>query len=331
MNIDIHAHFVPAESLKVASEIGKRHGLQLGKDQRGRAIVSRDGKPFLSQLKAEFSDLDLRLSIMDSQGVDLQALSPASTYFFYWMEAEESLEYAQWLNNRLAEAVAKHPTRLVALGSVPMHDSTKAVSELERAVTKLGLRGVEIATNINGRYFDDPGFNPFWEAAQALDALIFVHPNQVVGADRMKEFNLANLIGNPTDTSLAFAKLIFSGVLERYPRLRFLLAHAGGFLPYTWGRLDRGYRIQDSATAKIPKAPGEYIKLLNFDTITHSAMALEYLVANFGADHVVLGSDYPYDMGDPEPVASLHAARIDESSLEQIASTNACKLLGIGI
>lgn len=331
MNIDIHAHFVPADSLKVASEIGKRHGLELGKNDRGREIVSRDGKPFLNQLKAEFSDLDLRLSIMDSQGIDLQALSPASTYFFYWMAAEESLEYAQWLNDRLADAVAKYPTRLVALGSVPMQDGAKAVGELERAMTKLGLRGVEIATNINGRYFDDPGFNPFWEAAQALDALIFVHPNQVVGADRMKEFNLANLIGNPTDTSLAFAKLIFSGVLERYPRLRFLLAHAGGFLPYTWGRLDRGYRIQDSATAKIPKAPGEYIKLLNFDTITHSTMALEYLVANFGADHVVLGSDYPYDMGDPEPVASLHASRIDESSLEQIASTNACKLLGIGI
>jgi len=247
------------------------------------------------------------------------------------MAAEESLEDAQCLNDRLAEAVAKHPTRLVALGSVPMQDSAKAVGELERAVTKLGLRGVEIATNINGRYFDDPAFDPFWEAAQALDALIFVHPNQVVGADRMKEFNLANLIGNPTDTSLAFAKLIFSGVLERYPRLRFLLAHAGGFLPYTWGRLDRGYRIQDSANAKIPKAPGEYIKLLNFDTITHSTMALEYLIANFGADHVVLGSDYPYDMGDPEPVASLRAARIDGASLEQIASANACKLLGIGI
>lgn len=331
MNIDIHAHFVPAESMKVASEIGKHHGLKLGKNERGREIVSRDGKPFLSQLKAEFSDLDLRLSIMDSQGVEMQALSPASTYFFYWMAAEAALEFAQWLNDQLAEAVGKHPTRLVALGSVPMQDSAKAVVELERAVAKLGLRGVEIATNINGRYFDDPVFNPFWEAAQAVDALIFVHPNQVVGADRMKEFNLANLIGNPTDTSLAFAKLIFSGVLERYPRLKFLLAHAGGFLPYTWGRLDRGYRIQDSATAKIPKAPGEYIKLLNFDTITHSTMALEYLVANFGADHVVLGSDYPYDMGDPEPVVSLHAARIDDSSLEQIASANACKLLGIGI
>ena len=331
MNIDIHAHFVPADSLKVASEIGKRHGMKLDKNERGREIVSRDGKPYLTQLKAEFSDLDLRLSIMDSQGVDIQALSPASTYFFYWMAAEESLEYAQWLNDRLAEAVAKHPKRLVALGSVPMQDSAKAVGELERAMGKLGLRGVEIASNINGRYFDDPAFNPFWEAAQALDALIFVHPNQVVGADRMKEFNLANLIGNPTDTSLAIAKLIFSGVLERYPRLKFLLAHAGGFLPYTWGRLDRGYRIQDSETAKISKPPGEYLKLLNFDTITHSTMALEYLVANFGADHVVLGSDYPYDMGDPEPVASLGAARIDRAGLEQIASANACKLLRIGI
>ena len=189
----------------------------------------------MTQLKAEFSDLDLRLSIMDSQGVDMQALSPAGTYFFYWMAAEQSLEYAQWLNDRLAEAVAKHPKRLVALGSVPMQDPVKAVLEMERAVTKLGLRGVEVASNINGRYFDDPGFMPFWEAAQALDALIFVHPNQVVGADRMRDYNLANLIGNPTDTSLAFAKLIFGGVLERFPRLKFLLAHAGGFLPYTWG------------------------------------------------------------------------------------------------
>ena len=137
-----------------------------------------------------------------------------------------------------------------------MQDSAKAVGELERAMGKLGLRGIEIASNINGRYFDDPAFNPFWEAAQALDALIFVHPNQVVGADRMKEFNLANLIGNPTDTSLAIAKLIFCGALERYPRLKLLLAHAGGFLPYTWGRLDRGYRIQDSETAKISKPPG---------------------------------------------------------------------------
>jgi aminocarboxymuconate-semialdehyde decarboxylase len=331
MNIDVHTHYVPPDSLKVASEIGKGQGLTLAQNERGRDILIRDGKTLLTQLKAEFTDLDLRLSIMDQQGVDMQAFSPASSYFFYWMAAEQSLEYAGWLNDRFAEAVAKHPQRLVALGSVPMQDGAKAALELERAVSKLGLRGVEVASNINGRYFDDPSFTPFWEAAQALDAVIFVHPNRVVGAERMKEFNLANLIGNPTDTSLAIAKLIFAGVLERFPRLKFLLAHAGGFLPYTWGRLDRGYRIQDSATSKIPKPPSEYVKLLHFDTITHSAMALEYLVANFGAENVLLGSDYPYDMGDPEPVASLRQSKIAAAERELISSANACRLLGIGV
>jgi aminocarboxymuconate-semialdehyde decarboxylase len=212
-----------------------------------------------------------------------------------------------------------------------MQDSAKAAAELERAVTKLGLRGAEIASNISGRYLDDPGFEPFWRAAEALDAPIFVHPNQVVGADRMSDYNLANLIGNPTDTSLTFAKLIFGGVLERFPRLKFLLAHAGGFLPYTWGRLERGYRIQDSVAAKISKPPSEYVKRLHFDTITHSRMALEYLIENFGAEQVLMGSDYPYDMGEPEPVAALRATRVGAEKIEQIAAANACKLLRISI
>jgi aminocarboxymuconate-semialdehyde decarboxylase len=153
----------------------------------------------------------------------------------------------------------------------------------------------------------------------------------VIGSDRMKEHNLANLIGNPTDTSLTFAKIIFGGVLERFPKLKFLLAHGGGFLPYTWGRLERGYRIQDSRAAKISQPPSEYVKLLYFDTITHSQMALEYLIQNFGAEHVLLGSDYPYDMGDPEPVQSLRAARIDDEQMKQVSGANACKLLRIGI
>lgn len=331
MNIDVHAHYVPAQSLKMAGEVGARHGLKLEKNERGRDLVTRNGKAFLSQLKVEFSDLDLRLSIMDQQGIDMQVLSPASSYFFYWLPVDDSLEYARWLNDQLAEAVATHPGRLVALASVPMQDSTKAAAELERAMTKLGLRGAEIASNINGRYLDDPGFEPFWEAAQALDALVFVHPNQVAGADRMKDYNLANLIGNPTDTSLTVAKLILSGVLERFPRLKFLLAHGGGFLPYTWGRLERGYRIQDSAEAKIFQPPSEYFRLLYFDTITHSRMALEYLIENFGAERVLLGSDYPYDMGDPEPVAALRAASLSGATIEQVAGANACKLLRIGI
>ena len=279
MVIDIHAHYIPLESQCVAAEIGKRYHLKLAHNEGGRHTITRDGIPYLGPLKAEFYDLELRATIMEQQGVDMQALSAASSYFFYWMAVEETLEFARWLNDAFAAAVKQYPQRFVALASVPMQDSAKAALELERAITKLGLRGVEIASNINGRYFDDPGFDPFWEAAQALDALIFVHPHQVAGADRMKNFNLANLIGNPTDTSLAFAKLIFGGVLERFPKLKFLLAHAGGFLPYPWGRLDRGYRIQASGDNKISKAPGAYVKRFYFDTLTHSQMALEYLVA----------------------------------------------------
>ena len=330
MNIDVHTHYVPRDSLEMAGRIGARHGLEVQTTERGYTVLLRDGKPFLTQAKAEFSDLDLRLSIMDQQGVDMQVLSPAGSYFFYWMAAADSLEYARWLNDRLADAVAKFPQRFVALASVPMQDPARAAAELERVMNQLGFRGAEIASNINGRYLDDPALEPFWEAAQGLDGVIFIHPNQVLGVDRMKDYNLANLIGNPTDTSLTVAKLIFAGVLERFPRLKLLLAHAGGFLPYTWGRLDRGYAIQDSSKRIISKPPSDYVRLFYFDTIIHSQMALEYLIANFGADRVLLGSDYPYDMGDPDPVTSLPSSKIDRAEIRQISGANACKLFHIG-
>lgn len=329
MNIDVHAHYVPTGSLEMAARIGARHGLEVHTADGGHTVLLRDGKPFLNQAKAEFSNLDLRLSIMDRQGIDMQVLSPAGSYFFYWMAAADSLEYARWLNDRLGDAVAKFPQRFVALASVPMQEPLRAAAELERVVSRLGFRGAEIASNINGRYLDDPALEPFWQAAQALDAVIFIHPNQVVGAERMKDYNLTNLIGNPTDTSLAAAKLIFSGVLERFPRLTLLLAHAGGFLPYTWGRLDRGYAIQNSGKRNISKAPSDYVKLLYFDTITHSPMALQYLIGNFGADRVLLGSDYPYDMGDPEPLTSLSSSNLDPAQMRQVAGANARKLFHI--
>jgi len=329
MNIDVHAHYVPTDSLEMAAQIGARHGLEAQNNDRGQAILLRDGKPFLTQAKAEFSDLDLRLSIMKQQGVDMQVLSPAGSYFFYWLPAADALEYARWLNDRLGDAAAKFPRRFVALASVPMQDPARAAAELERVVNRLGFRGAEIASNINGRDLDDPALEPFWQTAQALDAVIFIHPNQVLGAERMKDYNLANLIGNPTDTSVAVAKLIFGGVLERYPQLKLLLAHAGGFLPYTWGRLDRGYTIQNSAQRKISKPPSDYVKLLYFDTITHSRMALEYLIGNFGAERVLLGSDYPYDMGDPEPLTSLASGNLDQAQIQQIGGANACKLFHI--
>ncbi|HYT54131.1 MAG TPA: amidohydrolase family protein [Verrucomicrobiae bacterium] len=139
MNIDVHAHYIPPGSLKAASDVGRSHGLKLEKDERDRDVLTRDDRPLLTQPKGEFSDLDLRLSIMDHQGVDMQALAPAGSYFFYWMAAANGLEYARWLNDRFAEAVAKHPRRFVGLASVPMQDGALAAVELERAIAKLGF------------------------------------------------------------------------------------------------------------------------------------------------------------------------------------------------
>lgn len=331
MNIDIHAHYLPRESLRVAQEIGKRYKMEISKDERGRESLERDGKRLFGPFRDEFHDLDLRLRIMDRAGVDMQALSIQNSFLFYWMQPEEGLEFARWMNDGFAAAIKKQPRRLTAMATVPMQDAGKAAEELERAVKRLGLRGVQIGSNVNGRYFDDPGFDPFWEAAQALDALIFVHPTNGVGSERMKDHYLFNLIGNPAETSLAFAKCIFGGVLDRFPRLKFCLAHAGGFLPYTWGRLDRGYQAVVACQGKISRPPGEYIRLFYFDTIAHSRMALEYLVQNFGADHVLSGSDYPFDMGDPEPCATVSDLKIDAKDKEKIAGGNAASLLDIGI
>ena len=331
MKIDIHAHYLPRESLKAAKEIGKRYKLEISQDEKGRELLSRDGKRTFGPFREEFHDLDLRLSIMRRAGVDMQALSIQNSFLFYWMEPEEGLEFARWMNDEFAAAVKKQPKHFTAMATVPLQDADKAAQELERAVKKLGLRGVQLGSNVNGRYFDDPGFSPFWEAAQALDVLVFVHPTNGVGADRMKDYYLFNLIGNPAETSLAFAKCIFGGVLDRFPRLKFCLAHAGGFLPYTWGRLERGYKAIQACQGKISRPPGEYVKLFYFDTIAHSQMALEYLVQNFGADHVLLGSDYPFDMGDPEPCASVGNLRIDPRDKEKISGGNAASLLAIGI
>jgi aminocarboxymuconate-semialdehyde decarboxylase len=331
MIVDIHAHYVPKESLKVAEEIGRRYNLKVETDERGRELVTRDGKRSFGPLRDEFHDLKLRLAIMDQQGIDVQVLSAQNSFFFYWMAPEEGLEFARWLNDAFAQTVRSYPDRFSALATVPLQDIDKAALELERAVQKLGLRGVQIGSNVKGRYFDDLGFDPFWEAAQALEVLILVHPTNVVGADRMKDFYLFNIIGNPAETSLAFAKCIFGGVLERFPRLKFCLAHAGGFLPYTWGRMERGYQVQKACNEKISKSPEEYVKLFYYDTIAHSRMALEYLVENFGADHVLLGSDYPFEMGDPEPRETVNNLRIDDGVKQKIAGGNAAELLRIGM
>jgi aminocarboxymuconate-semialdehyde decarboxylase len=214
------------------------------------------------------------------------------------------------------------------MATLPMQAPKLAAEELRHAVTVLGMRGAQIGSNIAGRNLDDPELEPVWSVAAELDAFILVHPNNVAGADRLSSYYLTNLIGNPLDTTIAAACLVFSGVLERYPSLKFCLAHGGGFVPYQAGRLVHGWHVRAEPKKKLTRPPTDSLKRFYFDTIVHSKDALEFLVGSAGADRVLLGSDYPFDMGMSDAVLTVRALPVGPAEQNAILGETAQAMLG---
>ncbi|MFC1957408.1 amidohydrolase family protein [Chloroflexota bacterium] len=326
MKIDLHAHFIPRDCLDVTDRNGRKHGYTIGKDASGQEVLM-DGSIFRSTV-ADMCDPEKRIQYMDRIGLDMEVISVAPSNIFYDLNAEEGLNFAQKYNNGIAETVRAYPDRFLGMATVPMQDISKAVIELERAVHELDLKAVEILSNINGKNLDESEFWPFYEKAQELDILIYVHPGNVAGAERMRKYWLTNLVGYPLDTSLAIASVIFGGVLESFPRLKFLFSHAGGYAPFIRGRWEHGYKYSVDECRSMPKPPSEYFKLLYFDTIIHYDSALTYLVDTVDVDKVVLGSDYPFDMGDMDPVAIVrNATGISAANKERILEHTSAALL----
>jgi aminocarboxymuconate-semialdehyde decarboxylase len=216
----------------------------------------------------------------------------------------------------------------VGLGTVALQDVPSAVAELARVVQVLGFPGIEISSNVNGIDLDHPSFEPFFSRAQELDALIFIHPYGFSHADRLKEFYLNNVIGQPLDSTVAVLRLIFSGVLERYPRLKICVGHGGGYVPFYLGRVDHAYRVRPECHTWISMPPSAYLKKLYFDTVVFEAGSLSYLVEQVGAEHVVLGTDYPFDMGEADPVGLISSmSGASKSDIEKILGRNSASLL----
>jgi aminocarboxymuconate-semialdehyde decarboxylase len=211
-----------------------------------------------------------------------------------------------------------------------MQDPERAVAELRRAMGQLGLRGAQIGSHVEGRNLDDPALEPLWAAADELGAFILVHPQKIAGGDRLKSFYLKNLIGNPLDTTIAAASLVFGGVLERHPNLKFCFAHGGGFMPYQVGRMNHGWSVRPEGKVNLKHKPEDSIRRLYFDCILHSEPALRYLVETFGADHVLLGSDYPFDMGMLDCVSQVRALGVPAQDRDTILGAAAVRLLGQG-
>jgi aminocarboxymuconate-semialdehyde decarboxylase len=268
---------------------------------------------------------------MAIQWVDMQVLSVPPFLFFYASDPARSLELCQKINNAFAETVQKYPDRFVALANLPMQDPEMAARELERSVRELGLRGAEICSNINGKNLDDKGCAPFYTKLQQLDVPVFIHPSNVLGADRLQPYHLQNLIGNPSDTAVAAASLIFGGVLKEFPRLKFYLAHGGGSCPYLRGRWEHGWQVRPEARTNIDRPPSDYLRLLCFDSLVHSVPALNFLVETVGPRRVMMGTDYPFDMGDRDPVKTVASLpHLSDDQKELIFGANAVALFKIG-
>lgn len=324
-HIDLHCHFVPPALLDRIQTEGARHSIHLRDD----GTVSFAGRDATLPMPEGMLDLDRRLKWMDEQGVDVQILSAWMDFSAYVLDPEDGAWLARALNELTQKAIADHADRFRAMAAVPLQAPEAAARELRYAIEELGMVAVEIATAVVDKELDDRALTPFWNAAEELDSLVLVHPYSSLGADRLERYFLSNIVSNPAEETVAAAHLVFGGVLERHPALKVCLTHGGGFLPYQIGRQDRGYESKAKVTARhLSTAPSTFLRRFYYDTVVHDADALAFLVHKVGADRVVLGSDYPFPMGDPEPVETVRRAGLSEEATSAILAHNAVLALG---
>jgi aminocarboxymuconate-semialdehyde decarboxylase len=305
MAIDVHAHCVPATLLDEIRRVGSRIGVEVMDDERG-AVVSLGGSAG-ARVGRRMWDVDARLAWMRTAGIELQVVSPWISLTASAVPGAGAASFARMYNEHLAGVVQAHPDRFQALATIPLQDPHAAAAELRYAVAELEMAGVEIATTVAGRELDDDALEPVWAMAEELQCLVLLHPFDALAGRDLHRYGLHNVVGNPAETTVAVAHLIFGGVLERHPRLQLCLVHGGGFAPYQVGRWDHAVRHDVRGAAQnLTRLPSEWLREMYFDTVTHGPLPVELLVAQLGADRVVLGSDYPFDMGESDPVSTVN-------------------------
>jgi len=323
--IDVHAHILSEEAMRRLQQELPQLGVKHTATDADFGVLEVAGTAYRPFPRGGF-DLDRRLRDMDTAEVDMQVVSNTPQTFLYGLDPQVTDKASRIQNDHIAQLTVDRSDRFMGMATLPMQAPELAAAELKRAMRKLGLVGCQIGSNVNGKNLDDPGLEPLWKVADELGAFIMVHPTQVAGADRLKSYYLANLIGNPLDTTIAAASLVFGGVIERYAAIRFFMVHGGGFAPYQAGRWSHGWDVRPEPKVNIKEPPDAAIRRLYFDTILHGQPALEFLVATFGAEHVLLGSDYPYDMGTLECARQVRALSISEADKAAILGGRALSL-----
>jgi aminocarboxymuconate-semialdehyde decarboxylase len=322
--VDIHAHYYPEAYLELLAGDAKRFGGDYAAMPEGFYIQGAGGAR-TGPLPMKFIDLKQRVAEMDAQGVTVQALSLTSP-MLYWADGEVSHRLARAWNDGASAAHQAYPSRFVGLLTLPMLDPERSLDELDRASKLPGMRGVYLGTNIQDRDLSDPLFFPVFQRIEALGLPIFLHPLRTIGGERMKPYYLSNLLGNPFDTAIAAAHLIFGGVLDRCPHLEVNLPHAGGALPILIGRLDHGWKVRREAR-HLSLPPSAYLKRFTYDTIGHSDAVMRYVISQVGAERVMLGSDYCFDMGHERPVEVVEGLGLEPKERDLILGGTAARLL----
>jgi aminocarboxymuconate-semialdehyde decarboxylase len=333
--VDVHAHILlPALQQLVAEADPAGFGAQQALEVRrnGPESMATSGR-MIKERWPQLTDLDRRLADMDAQGVDVQLVSPSPSHFYYFAGEELALQLAKAANQAVREFVDRAPERLNGLGLVPLQHPALMVEALEHAVLECGLLGVEIGSfaatpddpERSTVELSDPRLEPFWSRAEELGALVFLHPFGCSLDERLDRFYLANTVSQPAENAVALSHLIFSGVLDRHPRLLVLAAHGGGYLPTSLGRSDHAWKVRPEAHG-CAQPPSSYLKRLYFDSLVHSAAELRALVAAAGPEQVLLGSDYPFDMGSDKPVRDVRNAGLSAPDEASVLAGNAAAL-----
>lgn len=298
--------------------------------QFGNELTKEVNRQQLIELRPKMESIEVRLSDMDAAGVDVQAVSLSPYQLFHWADGDLGVRAFRMINDELAETVAGHPDRFLGLGSIPLQDPSAAVHELRRCRDDLGFRGIEMATHIEGEELSSPRFEPFWETVEELEMLVFIHPTGFTDPSRFTDHYFFNTIGHPLEETICAGRLIFDGVMERHPGLKFVFSHGGGFLPAYAGRFDHAYHAREDVRAGLPKPPSEYLSMFYFDTMVFEADQLGFLIEKYGTDHILLGTDYPYDMGESDPLGLINkVSGLSPDDVDLIIGGNAARLLGI--
>jgi aminocarboxymuconate-semialdehyde decarboxylase len=328
MTLDVHAHVIVPEITRQAGD-GEAWRPHVFRDDEGAQVVEMGGKPIRAAI-AEFVDIDGILAAQDEAGVDRVLLCPWVPLLYYDADPGEGLRRARIQNDALAGLVGEHPERAAALGAVPLQDPELAARELHALMDDGVLKGVELAASVRGVFLGDDRFEPFWEAAEATGALVFVHPTtRGFDSPAFQDYYLWNTVANPLETATTAAHMVVAGVMERHPGLRVLLAHGGGALMAVRGRMRRAHGFQPQARSRLRESPEDSIRRFYFDTLTHDDELLRALIDYVGPDHVLLGSDYPFDMGDSQHVDTVRALGLAPDVEAAILAGNAERLLGL--